>query len=110
MEFTAGLGAQDARLTCSIPGNNGENRQPGGKKYNKSGNHGENDAFTQCGRGETSSLHLPDSSLSVIYAQSSPHGLFFKNRIGHPSDISIKRKAGKRQCPAPARNFLEQCH
>jgi len=47
MEFTAGLGAQDARLTC-IPGNNGENRQPGGKKYNGSGNHGENDAFTRC--------------------------------------------------------------
>jgi len=47
MEFTAGLGAQDARLTC-ISGNNGENRQPGGKKYNRSGNHGENDAFTKC--------------------------------------------------------------
>ena len=46
MEFTAGLWAQDARLTC-IPGDDGENRQPGGKKYNRSGNHGENDVFTQ---------------------------------------------------------------
>ena len=42
MEFTAGLGAQDARLTC-IPSDNGENRQPGGKKYNRSGSHGENE-------------------------------------------------------------------
>ena len=49
MEFTAGLGAQDARLTwSSIPGDNGENSQQGGKKYNSSGNHGENDGFTRC--------------------------------------------------------------
>ena len=47
IEFTAGLGAKDARLTC-MPGDNDENRQPGGKKYDRSGNHGENDAFTQC--------------------------------------------------------------
>ena len=79
MEFTAGLGAQDARLTCFIPGNNGENRQPGDKKYNRSGSHGENDAFTKCCKGETSSLNLPDSSLSIIYAQYSPiQGLFLK--------------------------------
>jgi len=90
MEFTAGLGAQEARLTfsgseqgarltssearlndspeerlpssdsfsldsfflnfvwISNPGDNGENRQPDGKKYNGSGNHGENEAFAQC--------------------------------------------------------------
>jgi len=51
MEFTAGFGAQDARLT-RIPGNNGENKQPGGKKYNRSGNHGENNVFAA--EGETS--------------------------------------------------------
>ena len=53
MKFTAGLEAEDARLTYS-PGDHGENRQPDGKKYNIS---------------ETSSFHLSNSSLSVIYAQ-----------------------------------------
>jgi len=38
MEFTAGLGAGDARLTFQ-PGDNGENREQGGKKYKRSGNH-----------------------------------------------------------------------
>jgi len=55
MEFTAGLGEKDARLTNhvhQIPSDNVENREQGGKKYKRSGNHGENDAFT---RGETSS-------------------------------------------------------
>ena len=70
MEFTAGLGAKDARLTL-IPGDNGENREQGGKKYKRSGNHGENDAFTRCLKeGRQAHFYLPDSSLSVIYAQS----------------------------------------
>jgi len=48
MEFTAGLGAKDVRLTF-IPGDDGGNREKGGKKYKRSGNnHGENDAFTRC--------------------------------------------------------------
>ena len=45
MKFIAGLGAKDARLTFQS-GDNGENREQGGKKYKRSGNHGENDEFT----------------------------------------------------------------
>ena len=64
MEFTAGLGAQDARLTF-IPGDNGENTQPGGKKYNRSGNHKRTMRLHNAWRGETSSLHLPQ--LILLY-------------------------------------------
>ncbi len=48
MEFTAGLEAQNARLTCQPAGSDiaGKNRQLGGKKYKRWGNHGEKDAFT----------------------------------------------------------------
>jgi len=65
MAFTAGLGAKDARLTFQ-PGDNGENREQGGKRYKRSGNHGENDAFT-LEEGRPAHFTLFDTSLSAIY-------------------------------------------
>ena len=67
--------------------NNGENRQQGGKKYNRSGNHGENDAFTRCLK--------RDSSLSVHFIFLNPSDIclarmiFFKTTILHQSHFAL---------------------
>jgi len=58
VEFTAGLGEKDARLTSHSPCDNGENREQGSKKYKRSGNHGENDAFTRYLEGNSSLYRL----------------------------------------------------